>query len=111
MVDLLSGFRVGVDTVVMGFVIGVGSGDGWAGFVTGVGVMGGVGFGLHLVWGESGGGGYKVGGRGIFTSMSVLVGVIRGVVCFLGVWRHVGGGSLGDLGDVVVSSEDKVRGR
>ena len=53
LVDLLSGFRVGVGGVVMGFMIGVGSGDGWAGFVAGVGVMGGVGFGLHLVWGES----------------------------------------------------------
>ena len=79
LVDLLSGFMVGVGGVVMG----VGFGDGWTGFVAGVGVMGGVWFGLHLVWGESGG--YKVGGRGMFTSMSLLVGVIRGVVSFLGV--------------------------
>ena len=79
LVDLLSGFMVGVGGVVMG----VGFGDGWTGFVAGVGVMGGVWFGLHLVWGESGG--YKVGGRGMFTSMSLLVGVISGVVSFLGV--------------------------
>ena len=57
LVDLLSGFMVGVGGVVMGFVIGVGFGDGWAGFVAGLGVMGGVWFKLHLVWGESGGGG------------------------------------------------------
>ena len=110
LVDLLSRFMVGVGGVVMGFVIGVGFGDGWAGFVAGVGVMGGVWFRLHLVWGESGGG-YRVGGRGMFTSMSLLVGVIRGVVSFLGVWKGVGGRSVGDLGDVVVSSDGKVGGR
>ena len=103
---------VGVGKVVMGFVIGVGFGDGWAGFVAGVGVMGGVWFGLHLVWGESGESGeYKVGGRGMFTSTSPVVGVIRGVVSFLGVWKGVGGRSVGDLGDVVVSSDGKVGGR
>ena len=82
---------------------------GWAGFVASVGVGGSVGFGLHLVWGESGR--YKVGGRGVLTSVSVLVGVIRDVVSFLGVWGDVGGGSVGDLGDVVVSSEGEVGGR
>ena len=74
LVDLLSGCgaRVGVLT-------GVGSGEGWAGHVAGVGVMGGVGLGLLLVWGESGRYG---GGRGVCTSISVLVGVVRGVVSF-----------------------------
>ena len=108
----LSGCGVGVGGVGIGFVIGVGSGEvwaGWAGFVAGVGVVGEVGFGLHLVWGESGW--YKVGGRGVLTSVSVLVGVIRDVVSFLGVWGNVGGRSVGDLGDVVVSSEGEVGGR
>ena len=80
-VDLLSGFKVGVGGVVMGFVIGVGSGDVWAGFVAGVGVMDGVGFGLHRVCGELGG--YKVGGKGVFTSMSVLIGVMYTGMYFL----------------------------
>ena len=47
----------------------------------------------------------------MFTSMSLLVGVIRGVVSFFGVWKGVGGPSVGDLGDVVVSSDGKVGGR
>ena len=98
--------------VGIGFVIGVGSGEvwgGWAGFVAGVGVVGSVGFGQHPVWGESGR--YKVGDRGVLISVSLLVVVIRDVVSFLGVWGDVGGGSVGDLGDVVVSSEGEVGGR
>ena len=98
LVVLLSGCGVGVGGVGIGFVIGVGSGEGWAGFVAGVGVMG-----------ESGG--YKGGGGGVLTSVSVLVGVIRGVVSLLGVWGDVGGWSVGALGDVVVSSEGEVGGR
>ena len=78
LVDLLSGCGVGVGGVGIGFVIGVGSGEGWAGFVACVGVMG-----------ESGG--YKGGGGGVLTSVSVLVGVTRDVVSFLGVWGDVGG--------------------
>ena len=85
LVDLLSGCGVGVGGVGIGFVIGVRSGEvwaGWAGFVAGVGV--------------------------VLISVSVLVG---DVVSFLGVWGDVGGGSVGDLGDVVVSSEGEVGGR
>ena len=104
LVDLLSGCGVGVSGVGIGFVIGVGSGEGWGGVVADVGsgegwagVVAGVG-----MMGETGG--YKVGGGGVLTSLSVLVGVI---VSFLGVWRDV----AGDLGGVVVSSEGEVRGR
>ena len=64
-------------------MIGMGSGEGWAGYVVGVGVMGKVGFGLLLVWSEPGR--CKGGGRGVFISVSVMVGVIRDVVSFLGV--------------------------
>ena len=73
LVDLLSGCGVGVGEVGTRFVIGVGSGESWAGFVAGVRVMGKL-------------EGYKVGGGGVLASVSVLVGVIRDVVSFLGVW-------------------------
>ena len=51
--------------------------------MVGVGVMDEVGFELLLVWGEPGR--CKGGGRGVLISVSVLVGVIRDVVSFLGV--------------------------
>ena len=69
LVDLLSGFGVGVDGGGLGFMMGVGSGEGRAGLTNGVGVMSEVGFGLSLVWGESDS--CKVGGSG---SISILVG-------------------------------------
>lgn len=103
LVDLLG---VGVDGGRVGFVTGVGSGEGRAGLVVGVGVMA---FGLSLVWGESKR--FKVGGRGVFTSISILVGVMGGVVSFLGVWRGLGGGLVGGLDDVVVSSGGAAGGR
>ena len=54
--------------VQTGFVIGVGSGESWAGLW----VMGKL-------------GGYKVGDGGVLAPVSVLVGVITGVLSFLGV--------------------------
>ena len=94
--------------VGIGFTIGVGSGDGQAGFVEGVGWMGGTGFRLLLVWDASGR--YKVGGRGLFTPIPVLAGVLRDGVSFLGVWWGVGDASGCNLGDAVVSSRGEVGG-
>ena len=53
---------------------------------------------------------YKVGGRGLFTPISVLAGVVRDGVSFLGVWRGVGGASGCNLSDAVVSSRGEVGG-
>ena len=44
LVDLLSVCGVGVGGVGIGFMIGVVSGEGWAGYVVGMGLMGEVGF-------------------------------------------------------------------
>ena len=67
----------------IGFVGGVGSVEGWEGCVVGVGLIGGIGLGLFLVWGELGR--PEAGGREVSTSISVPVGVMRYVGSFLGV--------------------------
>ena len=67
LVDLLSGCGVGI-----GFVVGVGSREGGAGFIAGGGVMG-----------ESGE--CDICGGEMLTSVSGLVGVVGDVVSFFGV--------------------------
>ena len=47
----------------------------------------------------------------MLASVSVLGGVMREVVSFVGVWGDVGGGSGDDLRGVVVSPEGGVRGK
>ena len=51
--------------------------------MVGVGLIGGIGLGLLLVWGELGR--PEAGGREVSTSISVPVGVMRCVGSFLGV--------------------------